>query len=173
MSRPGTLTPAGSVDADARARALAHDGFGDVGELPPQPRRREVMRSDLQPWQQAVSLAPPPDTAAATLAPLTRYLGPALTVASPAWSRKPLPALRALQRKLVEYSLTLPAGERGACMDAIRVVEGAVQLRLRWEQMDMQLYGMDEEGDGGDAALGESWNQAGNREAPRAGRDAL
>lgn len=120
--------------------APAEDSFGDVGSIAPRPRRRDVMRSDLQPWQQEASLAPGAGsgTSAPTLAPLTRYIGAALTVANPAWARNPMPALRALQKKIIEYSLTLDTEARGESMAAINVVEGAVQLRLRFQQMDMQ-----------------------------------
>lgn len=134
--------------------APAEDSFGDVGSIAPRPRKRDVMRSDLQPWQQEASLTPGAGsgTSSPTLAPLTRYIGAALTVANPAWARNPLPALRALQKKIIEHSLTLDTGERADSMAAINVVESAVQLRLRFQQMDMQDWDGEEGGEAQAAA---------------------
>ena len=71
------------------------------------------------------------------LAALTRFIGEALTVASPAWSGDPVPAMRSLQKKLVAHSLTLNEKDRAPCLAAIAVVEDAVQWRLRLQQMRM------------------------------------
>ena len=45
--------------------------------------------------------------------------------------------MRGLEKKMVEYSLTLPQDERKHIMAAISVVEIAVHLRLRYQQMRM------------------------------------
>lgn len=69
------------------------------------------------------------------MGPITQHLGQLLTVANPAWSGDPLPRMRALQKKLIEHSLNLSQEERGPCLQAISVVEQAVQMRLRLQQM--------------------------------------
>lgn len=67
---------------------------------------------------------------------LTELLGPTLTSDNPVWRGDPVPSLRGLQRLLVAHSLTLPEGAaRAPLMDALRQVELAVRMRLRWLQM--------------------------------------
>jgi hypothetical protein len=82
----------------------------------------------------ALSL-PPSTELPNAVAPLTQILGRRLTVDSPAWSGDPVPGMRMLQRSLVATSLELPDGERADLMSAIELVEKAVQMRLRWQQM--------------------------------------
>jgi hypothetical protein len=120
-------------------RAELPAGDPQFGIASPQAAERSVplKRTDLSPWEESASLAPPAPPSEETLAPLTRFLGAALTVASPAWSRDPLPGLRALQRRLVDHSLALDQSERADSMDAILVVEDAVRLRLRLQQMEL------------------------------------
>jgi hypothetical protein len=96
-----------------------------------------VSRTALSPEDEEVSLPSMESGGNEAIAPLTRFLGPQLTVANPAWSADPVPQMRALQKKLVEHSLTLAPGDRGECMEALRIVENAVQLRLRFQQMRM------------------------------------
>jgi hypothetical protein len=93
--------------------------------------------TDLLPAEQALSLPPPASATPGPHEPLTRFLGPLLTVANPAWSGDPVPRLRALQKMLVECSLALDKDDRRECMAALSVVETAVQLRLRFQQMRM------------------------------------
>ncbi len=71
------------------------------------------------------------------IAPLTNFLGTLLTVANPVWMSDPVPGMRMLQKKLIAHALTLDEKDRSECMDAIAVVDNAVQLRLRWQQMRM------------------------------------
>lgn len=71
------------------------------------------------------------------MGPITQQLGPSLTFANPVWSGDPVPGMRSLQKKLIEHSLALPPEERSTCLQAISVVEGAVRLRLRLQQMSM------------------------------------
>jgi hypothetical protein len=94
-------------------------------------------RADLGPADQAASLPPPPTATPGPHESLTRFLGPLLTAANPAWSGDPVPRLRGLQKKLVEHSLVLDQDDRAECMAALSVVESAVQLRLRYQQMRM------------------------------------
>lgn len=96
-----------------------------------------VARPSLLPQEEVISLPPSLNSLPTPLAPLTRFLGPSLTVANPVWSGDPVPRLRALQKKLVEHSLTLAECDRSDFMAAITVVETAVRLRLRYQQMRM------------------------------------
>lgn len=109
----------------------------DVGEIRsyPDPARGSVApRAPAYPDE---SSPPPVVHTPGPIEPLTRFLGPLLTVASPAWGIDPIPGMRALQKKLVEHSLTLDEDDRSECLAAITIVEGAVQLRLRYQQMRM------------------------------------
>lgn len=123
------------------ATSVGRQGSGfspNLGELGGIPREEAgpVMRAQLLPGEDAASL-PPPVVQQGAMIPMTRMLGPILTAANPAWVGDPVPRMRALQKKLVEHSLTLDEGDRSALMAAINVVEGAVQLRLRLQQMRM------------------------------------
>jgi hypothetical protein len=91
----------------------------------------------LLPGELEASLPSPADLPEGAVAPLTRFLGPLLTVANPAWVGDPVPRMRALQKALVAHSLTLAEDDRSSLMGAISVVETAVQWRLRWQQMRM------------------------------------
>lgn len=102
-----------------------------------------VGRVLLLPEEDRISLPSLEDKAHSPLAPLTEFLGPQLTVANPAWIGDPIPLMRALQKKLVEHSLTLAESDRSECMDAILVVENAVQMRLRFQQMRMDEAELD------------------------------
>ncbi len=67
---------------------------------------------------------------------LKDFLGPLLTSDNPVWRGDPVPSMRGLQRMMVEHSLALDEGEpRRPLMAALRQVEKAVQMRLRWLQM--------------------------------------
>jgi hypothetical protein len=123
-------------------------GFAsDVGEIhsvPAQNTAQSVVRENLLPEEEAVSLQrQAATTATQPIAPLNRYLGPSLTVANPVWSGDPVPRMRGLQKTLVEHSLSLEESDRSECMGAIQVVETAVQLRLRFQQMRISLAEMD------------------------------
>lgn len=94
-----------------------------------------VGRVLLRPEEDRLSLPSLEERTQSPIAPLTQFLGPHLTVANPAWAGDPVPLMRGLQKKLVEYSLTQDENDRTECMDAIMVIENAVQLRLRFQQM--------------------------------------
>lgn len=79
-----------------------------------------------------------------TIAPLTRLLGPLLTVANPVWGNDAVTHLRGVEKRLLGHAITLKnagAGDTdGAVMDclgAISVAEEAVRLRLRFVSMRM------------------------------------
>lgn len=91
-------------------------------------------RSLLKPAEEARSL-PPATELKNAVAPLTEILGARLTTDSPAWSGDPIPAMRLLQKSLVAASLLLEDGRRADLLSAISLVEKAVQMRLRWQQM--------------------------------------
>lgn len=120
-----------------------HNGLGlsaDTGEIysfTPQKPTASVLRNQLLPGEEAASVPPLFGIVTNTIAPLTRFLGPLFTVANPAWTGDPVPRMRKLQKRLVEYALTLDESDRSECMAAIMVVEGDVKLRLRLQQMRM------------------------------------
>jgi hypothetical protein len=66
---------------------------------------------------------------------LTDLLGKNVTVGNVAWTAAALPDMRALQKRLVEHSLKQGKEDRADCLAAILVVEDAVKLRLRLQQM--------------------------------------
>lgn len=107
--------------------------FGEIQSIPEAPLEPKL-RSQLKDVEEQLSIPPaelPPRVSEA----LNEVLGLRLTVDNPVWAGDPIRGLRALQRRLVEYSLTLEAEERAECMMSISLVERAVQLRLRWLQM--------------------------------------
>lgn len=117
---------------------------GEIQSLPAQNPAQPIGRGQLLPEEEAVSLPPQSPETASPIAPLNRFLGPMLTVANPVWTGDPVPRMRGLQKTLVEHSLTLEQSDRSECMAAISVVESAVQLRLRFQQMRMSEADMDD-----------------------------
>ncbi|MFC5474019.1 hypothetical protein [Paraherbaspirillum soli] len=124
---------------------------GDIRNLEPARVTRQTLRTttadaaeiaDQDFNQLAAALAQPTHLVDRPLAPLTDFLGPLLTVANPAWSGDPVPRMRDLQKVLVAHSLTLDRAERGPCLAAISVVEHAVTLRLRLQQLRMSELDM-------------------------------
>lgn len=120
---------------------LSSDG-GEIISYPEAPVNKVILRESLSPAEVAVSL-PPSASPESPIAVLTKFFGPVLTVANPAWGGEPIPRMRALQKKIIEYSLTQDEGDRKECMEAISLVERAVQLRLRYQQMHMSDEEMD------------------------------
>ncbi|MGH8807030.1 MAG: hypothetical protein ACREX0_04025 [Noviherbaspirillum sp.] len=108
---------------------------GEIFNLAHQPTA--IWSGDLQAIDEAASLPSEDAIPPGPIAPLTKFLGPELTVSNPVWGEHSVPRMRALQKKLVEFSLTLEESDRAECMAAISQVESAVQLRLRLEQMRM------------------------------------
>lgn len=88
----------------------------------------------LNPHEAALSLPPPAELPNA-VEPLTGILGASLTIDNPAWSGDPVPGMRLLQKRLVEASLRMAEECRPDLLHAIALVEKAVQMRLRWQQM--------------------------------------
>jgi hypothetical protein len=123
-----------STSGVGRSRALDVAEFTEIQSLPetlPALRSRPL----LLPEEVAISLPEPDNPVPIEILLLNRMLGPKLTADNPVWSGDPVPRLRGLQKKLIEHSLALPEDDRSECMDAISLVEKAVQLRLRWLQM--------------------------------------
>lgn len=123
---------------------------GELGEI--QTIVRETLVPKALPMlgeeEAAASMPPPEDTIDRKIMLLNRAIGEKLTVNNPVWTGDPILRMRALQKRLIAYSLTLEEQDRQSCMDAIRVVEHNVQLRLRWQQMrrsDLELDGITEE----------------------------
>lgn len=128
------------VHASGVDRARISGYSGDVGEIVSAPHVEPVVpvtRAQLLPAEEAASLRPLNASVPSPVAPLTRFLGPLLTVANPAWGEDAVPRFRNLQKRLLEHSLSLPEDERSPSLAAIRTVEKAVQLRLRYQQMHM------------------------------------
>ena len=91
-------------------------------------------RAALQPGEEALSL-PPPELTDPKMELLCRALGSALTTDNPVWRGNPVPRLRALQKALIAHSLTRDRDDRRVGLDAVRVLERGIRLRLRWQQM--------------------------------------
>ena len=107
--------------------------LGDIHSVP-ETQLAPKSRLLLKPSEVAVSL-PPSIELPNAVAPLTIILGARLTVDSPAWSGDPVPGMRMLQKTLLSFSLKQEQGERADLLTAIELVEKAVQMRLRWQQM--------------------------------------
>ncbi len=120
----------------AAGPGLTSDGYSDIVGPPAPDRNNAVMLETLSAPVRRVSLRSSLAESSATLAPLTLFVGVSLTVANPAWSSKPVDAMRALQKALLGHALTQPPDRRADSLAAIDVVERAVQLRLRFQQMD-------------------------------------
>lgn len=117
--------------------AIPADGVG-IYSISEQDEAPPIGLAQLGPAEARISMpAGETDDSANPINVLTRFIGPALTVNSPAWSGDPVHAMRALQKKLVECSLARDEADRAPCLAAISVVEDAVQWRLRLQQMRM------------------------------------
>jgi hypothetical protein len=124
---------ASRISPGIHGRAPDLTDFGEIQSIPEGPIEPKL-RSQLKEAEEQLSIPQselPPRVAVA----LNNALGLRLTVDNPVWAGDPIPGLRALQRKLVEYSLMLEAEDRSECMMSISLVERAVRLRLRWLQM--------------------------------------
>ncbi|QGZ42129.1 hypothetical protein IP92_05475 [Pseudoduganella flava] len=91
-------------------------------------------REALHPEEEALSL-PQPEQPDPKIELLNRALGAHRTIANPLWSGDPVPRLRGLQKALIAHALTLQQERRRTCLDALTVIEQAIRLRLRWQQM--------------------------------------
>ena len=121
------------ISPTGRGRVPDFTDFGEIQsfpEAPPEPKLRSQLGREEEQLSLPESQLPEPLATA-----LTAALGLRLTVDNPVWAGDPIPSLRALQRKLVEYSLMLEPEDRSSFMASISVVERAVRLRLRWMQM--------------------------------------
>ncbi|MEN3292514.1 MAG: hypothetical protein V7642_1767 [Burkholderiales bacterium] len=116
-----------------RGRAPDVTDFGEIQSIPEGPIEPKL-RSQLKELEEQLSI-PQSELPRRVSTALNTALGLRLTVDNPVWAGDPIPVLRALQRKLVEYSLMLEAEDRSECMMSISLVERAVRLRLRWLQM--------------------------------------
>ncbi|MCA1325669.1 hypothetical protein [Herbaspirillum sp. alder98] len=102
---------------------------GQVAQLP-------KSRPQLTPGEEAASLPAPGLPVDPLQAVVKQCLGAAATFDNPVWRGDPIPVMRSLQRLLVAHSLTLEEGAaRMPMMSALKLVESAVQMRLRLQQM--------------------------------------
>ena len=130
----------------------SHNDVGEIRSLE-QPLPLEAISSgELYPGEAAASLQQPSSAMDSAISALTDFLGTLLTVASPAWMGDPVPTMRGLQRCLIEHSLGLEEQQRHGCLAAVSVVENAIQLRLRFQQMRMTEAEMQLAATPGDAA---------------------
>jgi hypothetical protein len=114
-----------------RGGALEHIETGEIHSL----REPEPAPITRLPNGPAAPASSPSIERPNAVAPLTAIIGAKLTTESPAWSGDPIPGMRLLQKTLVAASLELEQGERADLLTAIELVEKAVQMRLRWQQM--------------------------------------
>lgn len=129
------MNPTSSVQRRGNVGVSAD--IGEIGGVPDDLSTYAISRAQLPPAIEAISLPSVNTQSNSAIAPLTEFLGPALSVDNAAWKGDPIPRMRALQKRLVEHSLALPENDRTDCMKAISVVENAVQMRLRLQQMEM------------------------------------
>jgi hypothetical protein len=110
---------------------------GEVGEIKSVGRQELVPKAlpELLPQEADASMPSLEDQVDRKIALLNRAIGLRLSVNNPVWTGDPVPRMRALQKRIIEYSLGLEQPQRQPAMEAVRVVEQAVQLRLRWQQM--------------------------------------
>lgn len=121
------------ISGVGRPRALEPIELGEI-QSQPEGLLTPKVRGLLKPGEEALSL-PGSTELPNAVAPLTSILGTRLTVDNPAWSNDPVPGMRGLQKTLVTFSLQLEEGDRADLLNAIRLVENAVQMRLRLQQM--------------------------------------
>lgn len=122
-----TLRPGGAL----------RTGDGDVGAIHSLDQKQQAeltIGADLSNSEHALSV-PPVGPPPRQLQALTDLLGKGVTIGNIAWTPAALPDMRALQKTLVEHSLKLEKEDRADCLAAILVVEEAVKLRLRLQQM--------------------------------------
>jgi len=113
---------------------------GEIQGMQASAPRELVARAHLLPGELAASLPPAAPTPDLVFAPLMLALGKSRTTENGVWEdKKAVRLMRSLQKRLVGFSLTLEEGERWDCMEAINVVEAAVQQRLRLQQMCMMI----------------------------------
>lgn len=121
------------ITGAGRTGAIEHVETGDILSLP-ETQIEQKSRLLLNPSEVTVSL-PASTELPNAVAPLTSIIGPRLTIDSPAWKDDPIPGMRMLQKTLVATSLQLGESDRKDLLVAIEMVEKAVQMRLRWQQM--------------------------------------
>jgi hypothetical protein len=149
LNRTGSVQT-GSQTGPRRAGTAARS---DTGEIRNAERAEHVKSATIGEIDSAQALRPAgadysdglyraPEARQSAMEPITQHLGNALTIANPVWTGNPVPDMRALQKKLIEYSLAVSPEERGPCLQAITVVEGAVRMRLRLQQMRMDDLSM-------------------------------
>jgi hypothetical protein len=126
-----------TAEAGARSRGI---GAGDRVAAPQPQRRMQGPASGAQPPGQPLGIAstgaahPGPEPGSPGLCDeLSSALGLPLTRGNAVWGGNALEKLRGLQHILMKYAFTLPHDQRGPLLQAVKVLELAVALRLRFE----------------------------------------
>jgi hypothetical protein len=119
IARSGT--PARAPSAQTREAQAAQAARGAPA--------RERLDRDAAANAAQPRVAPPPLSQR-----LVDSLGQALTRGNPVWTHQALGRMRALEQRLLEHGIQLPAEQRAPLLEALAVVESQVQLRLRLEQ---------------------------------------
>ncbi|MFJ3044641.1 hypothetical protein ACIPEN_02315 [Herbaspirillum chlorophenolicum] len=112
--------------------------LGELGEIHSVGQVAQLPKSlpQLTPGEEAASLPSAELPADPLQAVVKEFLGAAATFDNLVWRGDPIPVMRSLQRMMVEHSLKLEEGAaRMPMMSALKLVESAVQMRLRLQQM--------------------------------------
>ena len=112
----------------------------DIGEIftpTPDLSSSNISPSQLKDYERDASINPVGRRAGRGIETLTALLGLPLTAGSVAWSGDPVPKMRSLQKKFLEFGMASEGDDRKRALAAISVVEKNIQWRLRLHQLHM------------------------------------
>ncbi|MFT5589531.1 MAG: hypothetical protein ACI9ZF_001706 [Bradyrhizobium sp.] len=133
--------------ASSKVSPIALD-IGEIFTSSPDLASSNISASQLKEIERDASISPAGQRVGRGVETLTSLLGLSLTAGSVAWSGDPIPKMRALQKKFLEFGMTREGEERRRALSAISVVEKNIQWRLRLHQLhmsDLQLANNSEE----------------------------
>jgi hypothetical protein len=96
-----------------------------------------ISASQLKDYERDASMNPVGRRVGRGVEMLTALLGLPLTAGSIAWSGDPVPKMRSLQKKFLEFGMASEGEDRKRALAAISVVEKNIQWRLRLHQLHM------------------------------------
>ncbi len=111
--------------------------IGEIFTHAPDTSSSNISASQLKEYEREASINPVGRRAGRGIETLTSLLGLSLTAGSVAWSGDPVPKMRALQKKFLEFGMTCEGEDRQRALAAISVVEKNIQWRLRLHQLHM------------------------------------